>query len=669
MAASQASESHTRRSFVVHGMGKRENEGWQRGNDPEVSGGTFGEDGGSWPLDGGGKVGRSEAQGSGDVHGINREDAGRDSSHDVNGMAACNSQKCREGAVLPTLREYEGSHVRKTHVEPPPADTHGQVVESPRGRRASVVQPHAAYLKAVNSGAAAATSAAAAASLSSSVQQQPPALPSTSSTPSLVSAVLQSVVYRSSIGAADLELSPSCTDSAVVSHMQHPYDGPLHPKLPPSPPPPLSLVADDKLKVLSLSAEDHSCLSTEGKSTFFQATLNCVSLLYGLGILSSPFAVAKAGWMGAIISIAVSSAYAYTAHLMAKCVEYDAGCSNYQDIAKLTLGRRMRRVITALFYMELTGTLVGYCISMGDNLNYIFPHLSFSVPGLSSRNFMICTVSLIILPSVWLRDLSALSFTSIWCIASSLLLLVAVLLAATVNHIGFHHPLPFLNVKGVPIAAGLYAFSYGGTSVFPSIYKSMKDPSKFTQVLALSFVIATASIAGLGVAGAFMFGDHTASQVTLSMPTQFISTKIVLWTTILTPIFKFALQLSPITTAVEKQIYKHGKNAAQTASNRTLLYALSTLMRSFVLALIVIVSMILPYFEYMIALVGSSMTIATCLLFPCFFYLKLYWKSLSIHKIAFIIILIFLGVIVGICGTVIAFGGLINSRKNHATSL
>lgn len=221
----------------------------------------------------------------------------------------------------------------------------------------------------------------------------------------------------------------------------------------------------------------------------FPRKITFVLCFVGLGILSSPFAVAKAGWMGAIISITVSSTYAYTAYLMAKCVEYDATCSNYQDIAKLTLGKRMRKVITALFYMELTGTLVGYCISMGDNLNYIFPHLGFSVPGLSSRNFMICVVSLIILPSVWLRDLSALSFTSMWCIASSLLLLVAVLLAATINHIGFHHPLPFLNIKGVPIAAGLYAFSYGGTSVFPSIYKSMKDPSKFTQVYCFFFFI------------------------------------------------------------------------------------------------------------------------------------------------------------------------------------
>ncbi|MCO5566741.1 hypothetical protein L7F22_020421 [Adiantum nelumboides] len=425
-----------------------------------------------------------------------------------------------------------------------------------------------------------------------------------------------------------------------------------------STPPPLH---PDKLKVLHHSPHDHN----HGKSTFFQATLNCVSLLYGLGILSSPYAVAKTGWMGVLISIMISTSYAYTAYLMARCVEFDPACSNYQDIAKLTLGRRMRKVITALFYMELTGTLVGYCISMGDNLNYFFPHVGFSIPGLSNRNVMICIVTLIILPSVWLRDLSALSFTSIWCIASSVLLLVAVMLAATVNHIGFTHPLPLLRMKGVPVAAGLYAFSYGGTSVFPSIYKSMKDPSKFPQVLAVSFSIATISIAGLGIAGAYMFGEHTASQVTLSMPVHFISTKIVLWMTILTPIFKFALQLSPITTAVEAQLYKRCANAEKGGMNKTLVFAMSTLMRSSVLALIAIISMVLPYFEYIIALVGSSMTIAICMIFPCLFYLKLYWKRLPALTIASITVLISLGVIVGACGTVISFQGLVNSKSGH----
>lgn len=381
----------------------------------------------------------------------------------------------------------------------------------------------------------------------------------------------------------------------------------------------------------------------------------------GLGILSSPYAVAQAGWAGAIISLVIATTYAYTSYLMVTCMKCKPECSTYQDIAKLALGRRTRVLITALFYIEITGTLLGYCISVGDNLSYIFPNSALSLPGLSNRNFMIFVACLCILPTVWVRDLSMISFTSMWCIASSILLLIAVMLAATVNRIGFTHPIPLVRIQGVPVAAGLYAFSYGGTSVFPSIYNSMKDPSKFTQVLVLSFVIVTISIVGLGIAGASMFGSHTASQITLSMPVHFISTKIVLWMTVLTPMFKFALLLSPITAALEIQLRLRWKLSP------TMHFVMGTLMRSVVLALIAIVAMVLPYFNYIVALIGSSMTIAICMIFPCIFYVKLCWNTLRVRTLVMIAALVTLGTIAGMCGTVVAFNGLITSKRRHSS--
>ena len=159
-----------------------------------------------------------------------------------------------------------------------------------------------------------------------------------------------------------------------------------------------------------------------------------------------------------------------------------------------------------------------------------------------------------------------------------------------------------------------------------------------------------------------MFGEHTESQVTLSMPLHFISTKIVLWSTIVTPIFKFALQLSPITTALENQLYRrHHKGS------KMVLFGIGTLMRSSVLAAIVIGSMVFPYFQYIVALVGSSMTIAICMIFPCIFYLKLFWHHLKLRSIILISILVFFGMIVAACGTIVALQGLVDSKRNHTS--
>ena len=178
------------------------------------------------------------------------------------------------------------------------------------------------------------------------------------------------------------------------------------------------------------------------------------------------------------------------------------------------------------------------------------------------------------------------------------------------------------------------------------------------QVLFVSFVVATTSISGLGILGAYMFGDETASQVTLSMPLKFITTKIVLWMTVVTPMFKFALQLSPITTALEACLYQRCK------ASKSILFGVSTLMRSMALAMIAIFSMVFPYFEYIVALVGSSMTIAICLIFPCIFYLKLYWNHLNVMKKIMIFIMVIIGTIIGVYGTIVSIGGLVHKTTN-----
>ena len=164
---------------------------------------------------------------------------------------------------------------------------------------------------------------------------------------------------------------------------------------------------------------------------------------------------------------------------------------------------------------------------------------------------------------------------------------------------------------------------------------------------------------GLGIAGAYMFGNGTSSQVTLNMPAHLVTSKIILWMTVLTPMLKFALQLSPITTALEFQLYQRWKT-----SKTSMLYAVSTLIRSLALALIVVLAMVFPYFEYIVAFVGSSMTISICMIFPCTFYLKFYWGQLKMRSAIMIILLVVAGIIVGVCGTIISVQGLIAKRSD-----
>lgn len=49
--------------------------------------------------------------------------------------------------------------------------------------------------------------------------------------------------------------------------------------------------------------------------------------------------------------------------------------------------------------------------------------------------------------------------------------------------IPFHTDGKLLDLANLPLAVGIFSFCWGGHSVFPSIYSSMEDPSRFPSVL------------------------------------------------------------------------------------------------------------------------------------------------------------------------------------------
>ncbi|KAK9996115.1 hypothetical protein SO802_020801 [Lithocarpus litseifolius] len=201
--------------------------------------------------------------------------------------------------------------------------------------------------------------------------------------------------------------------------------------------------------------------------------------------------------------------------------------------------------------------------------------------------------------------------------------------------VGFSEKAELFNLEGVPFALSLYAFCYGAHAIFPTLYSSMEDKSQFSKVLFISFALSTLSYISMAIIGYLMFGQRLQSQVTLNLPTSKFSSKIAIYTTLVGPLAKYALVVTPIAEAMESQL----------PSNYNI-RAISILIRTLLLISRVIVALVIPFFGLLMALVSVS------ILLPCLCYVKIFesYKRLGL-KLVIILGVVVLALSVGVMGT------------------
>lgn len=70
-------------------------------------------------------------------------------------------------------------------------------------------------------------------------------------------------------------------------------------------------------------------------------------------------------------------------------------------------------------------------------------------------------------------------------VLASILLGLCLFWVGLVDGIGFHATGRVFDLSNLPVTIGIFGFGYSGHSVFPNIYSSMKDPSRFPLVLVI----------------------------------------------------------------------------------------------------------------------------------------------------------------------------------------
>ncbi|XP_024038020.1 amino acid transporter AVT1I isoform X2 [Citrus clementina] len=327
-------------------------------------------------------------------------------------------------------------------------------------------------------------------------------------------------------------------------------------------------------------------------------------------------------------------------------MDVDSNIRSYPDIGDRAFGQKGRLIVSVFMNIELYLVATGFLILEGDNLENLFPNTAIELGGLTlgGKQCFVAIIALIILPTVWLDNLSLLSYVSASGVLASVITLGSIVWTGAFDGVGFHQKGTLVNWKGIPSSISLYAFCYCAHPVFPTLYTSMKKKHQFSYVLLVCFFLCTFIYASMAIFGYMMFGSEVQSQITLNLPTSKLSSRLAIYTTLVNPIAKYALMVTPIVNSIKMR-------ASTQYSKRPYSLLISTPL----VISTVIVALVVPFFGYLMTLVGAFLSVTASVILPCLCYLKISgaYRRYGIEMIA-ILGIVSIGFIVAAIGTYVS---------------
>ncbi|XP_031571770.1 vesicular inhibitory amino acid transporter-like, partial [Actinia tenebrosa] len=261
----------------------------------------------------------------------------------------------------------------------------------------------------------------------------------------------------------------------------------------------------------------------KGKTSSLQAAWNISNLIQGTGTLGIPYAVSKGGYLSLAAIVLIAVVTNYTGKLIVRCL-YDAPVAPDQG----EKGRRIRKSYAELGHscwkrngallvcgaqvLQTTCACILYVLLVADFFNDVYEKRPISLTAWT------VLAGLLLLPSVFINQLSRISWLSMFSVFALFVVFVTVMgYGLTQRHTWSVH-MPLSTLEGFPVAWGIILFSFVSHPYLPGIEENMASPESFDSVMNYSSCISAITKVAYGFIAVLTFKDSTKQEISENLP-------------------------------------------------------------------------------------------------------------------------------------------------------
>lgn len=387
------------------------------------------------------------------------------------------------------------------------------------------------------------------------------------------------------------------------------------------------------------------------------AAIFIVGEICGAGAISFPQGLSKTGAYGLFLIVLVVFACVYAGLLLADSWKKVDELRNnkeplrdpYPYIGEVAVGIKFRHFITVTLNVQLFLTCVVYLLLAAE---IVGSFVSFHVGHIHQQGNLriwLIIIALIITPFTWLGTPKDFWFVAVAAAGSTSIALFLIWIKY-----GLIAPSDLGAVQKAPVTLGTFASAFGtfvfgftGASLFPTIQSDMKSPDEFTKSAYLGYLGIFLLYVPTALGGYLVLGkninssilrtlahydkEHGTSRVLVSLAECLFAVHFVTG---------FVLMLNPSLQQLGEFFQVPHKFSCQRVA-----------LRSLAMLAILVSCEIFPQFGPIVDLVGGSINVLLCFIFPIICYLKLYPETSMKSKVAMALVAIF-AIIGGIASTV-----------------